>query len=77
MKMLSREGVEMMEVKSIEREGERLIIRGKVMGSMPTTICLRPEDIWAAWHLMSWDVICRLPLMLLKGFRRRRVLRRS
>jgi hypothetical protein len=72
MKMFTREGLEMMEVKSIEREGERLIIKGKVMGSMPTTLCVRPEDVWAAWRLMPWSVIFRLPLMLLKGFRRHR-----
>ena len=70
--MLSKEGIEMMDVKSIQREGERLVLKGKIMGSMPATIYLRPEDVWAGWQLISWGVLARLPLMLLKGFRRSR-----
>ena len=38
MKMFSKEGVEMVDVKSIKRDGEQLVIKGKVMGAMATTI---------------------------------------
>jgi len=62
----------MMDVRSIDRDGERLVLKGKIMGSMPATIYLRPEDVWAAWRLVSWSVLAAIPVMLLKGFRRTR-----
>jgi len=70
--MLSKDGIEMMDVKSIQREGEKQVLKGKIMGSMPATIYLRPEDVWAGWQLLSWRVLAGLPLMLLKGSRRSR-----
>jgi len=70
--MLSKEGIEMMDVKSIQREGERLVLKGKIMGSMPATIYLRPEDVWAGWQLLPFSVLAVLPVMLFKGFRRSR-----
>lgn len=48
MKMFSKEGVEMVEVKSIQRKDDTLVMKGKVMGSMATTILIRPEDCWQA-----------------------------
>ena len=36
MKMFSKEGVEMVEVKSIQRKDDTLVMKGKVMGSMAT-----------------------------------------
>jgi len=68
MKMFSKEGVEMMDVKSITRDGERLVIKGKVMGAMTTTILVNPEDCWQAARLLGLRVILCLPLLLAKGF---------
>jgi hypothetical protein len=68
MKMFSRDGVEMMDVKSFQCEGENLILKGKMMGTMPVAIFLRPEDVWRSLSLFSWPVIVRLPLILVKGF---------
>jgi hypothetical protein len=44
---------------------------------MPATIHLRPEDLWQAFSLFSWPVLLRLPLLMLKGFRRCRQLKRA
>lgn len=68
MKMLSRDGVEMMEAKSIHREGDLLVLKGKVMGSMSTVIVIRPEDCWQAVRLLGWRIILYLPAILFKGF---------
>lgn len=68
MKMFSKEGVEMVDVKSITRDGERLVIKGKVMGAMTTTILVNPEDCWQAAQLLGIGLILRLPLILLKGW---------
>jgi len=69
MKMFSKEGVEMVDVKSITRDGQRLVIKGKVMGAMTTTILVNPEDCWQAARLLGIGVILRLPLILFQGWR--------
>ncbi len=68
MKMFDKEGVEMVDVKSITREGERLVIKGKVMGAMTTTIMVNPEDCWQAARLLGIKLILRLPLILFRGW---------
>ena len=52
MKMFSKDGVEMVDVKSVDRDGDRLVLKTKVMGSMPATIVLRPQDLWEAMRLL-------------------------
>jgi hypothetical protein len=70
MKLISKDGIEMMDIRSVERQGEVLVVRGKVMGSMPTTIHLRPENLWEAWQLINWRLLLALPGLLLTGYRR-------
>jgi hypothetical protein len=78
MKLMSKDGTEMMDIRSLEREGEVLVVRGKIMRSMPATIHLRPEDLWQAFTLFNWPLLLRLPYLMLKGFRRsRRASRRT
>jgi hypothetical protein len=67
MKMFTRDGIEMMDVKSIHREGENLVMKGKMMGTMSTAIYLRPEDLWQALRLLSFPILLSLPLILGRG----------
>ncbi|WP_211162017.1 hypothetical protein [Aromatoleum petrolei] len=67
--MFSKEGVEMVEVKSIQRKDDTLVMKGKVMGSMATTILIRPEDCWQALRLLGWRTLLRMPLILFRGYR--------
>ncbi|HEY3851827.1 MAG TPA: hypothetical protein VGL87_12700 [Steroidobacteraceae bacterium] len=72
MKLVSKDGVEMMDIRSLEREGDVLVLKGKIMRSMPATIHLRPEDLWQAFSLFGWRLFLHLPLLMFKGFRRSR-----
>jgi hypothetical protein len=72
MKMFTKEGVEMMDVKSIERDGENLVMKGKMMGTMYASMYLRPQDMWQALKLLSFNTLLRIPLMLFRGFLRNR-----
>ncbi len=72
MKLRSKDGIEMMDVRSIDRDGDRLVVKGKMMGTMATTIFVDPEELWAAFRLFSAGTILRLPAMLLKGWSRSR-----
>ncbi|WP_371433384.1 hypothetical protein [Novosphingobium sp.] len=68
MKLYSKDGVEMMDVKSIDLDGDRLVIKGKMMGAMAATIHVAPVDMWAAFRLFSWRVKLRMPGLLLRGW---------
>lgn len=69
MKLFSKDGVEMMDVKSITLDGDKLVLKGKMMGAMAAIIHIKPEDMWAAFKLFPWSVKCRMPLLLYKGWR--------
>ena len=72
MKMFSKEGIEMMEVKSFQLDGDNLVMKGKMMGAMNTAVYIKPEDMSQVLSLMPWKVILRLPLIVLKGLIRTR-----
>jgi hypothetical protein len=72
MKLSSKDGAELMEIRSLERDGDVLVVKGKIMRSMPVTIHLHPEDLWQAFLLFGWRLLLQLPLLMLKGFRRSR-----
>ncbi|MGI4797594.1 MAG: hypothetical protein ACRYG8_26830 [Janthinobacterium lividum] len=69
MKLRSKDGVEMMDVKSIEADADKLVLKGKMMGSMAATIHVQPKDLWDAFTLLSPRTKLRLPLFLYRGWR--------
>jgi hypothetical protein len=77
MKLRSKDGIEMMDVASLQRVGDVLVVKGKIMRSMPATIHLRPEDLWQAFSLFSWPLLLSLPWLMLKGLMRSRQARRQ
>lgn len=44
MRLLMPDGGELIEVTSIERSENNLLIKGKIMGAMPMSAVLRPEE---------------------------------
>ena len=64
MKLHTPDGNELMEVNRIEREGNQLVVRGTIMGTMPTKAVIRPENLRAVFALLSprllFDVVCLL-----------------
>ena len=53
MKIFAADGSELMTVSAIERQGDDLVLKGKVFGTMPMKARLRPEEARAALKLMS------------------------
>jgi hypothetical protein len=64
MKLHTPDGNELMEVNRLEREGDHLVIRGTIMGTMPTKAVLRPEQLRAAFSLLSISLIFSLICLL-------------
>ena len=53
MKLYSADKSELMDVASIERDGNDLVIKGKVFGAMPMAARLRPEEARKALKLVD------------------------
>jgi hypothetical protein len=52
-KLHSTDGSELMTISSLERDGDSLLIKGKVFGAMPMNARLRPEAARAALKLLT------------------------
>jgi hypothetical protein len=64
MKIFSQDGSELMDVTAIERDGNQLVVKGKIFQSMPMTAKLRPEEARKGMKLMSfstWLFLVTLP----------------
>ena len=53
MKLQSTDGSELMTVSALERDGDSLLIKGKVFGAMPMNARLNPEAARAALKLLT------------------------
>lgn len=57
---------ELMAVSALEREGNELVIRGKIYGAMPMSARLRPEDARQFLRLLSPRIILFLLTMVFR-----------
>jgi hypothetical protein len=53
MKLHSTDGSELMTISALERDGDSLLIKGKVFGAMPMNARLKPEAARAALKLLT------------------------
>ncbi|MFH1775811.1 MAG: hypothetical protein ABH839_04085 [Chloroflexota bacterium] len=75
-RLYTREGAVMVEASKLERRGDDLVMKGKIMGAMPATIYIRPEEVWAGLGLVTRQILFYLPLLLIRGWLRRNSLKR-
>lgn len=54
---------ELMAISELERDGDELVIRGKIYGAMPMSARLRPEDVRAMLKLLSPKILFFLATM--------------
>lgn len=55
-KICSLDGTEIMNLDKIERSGNRLLIRGKVMGALPMAVVVSPEVVREALKLFNFKL---------------------
>lgn len=66
MRVLDANDKELMTVRKIEREGDALVIRGKIFGAMPMVAKLTPAEARAALKLLDGKTILFLLTMLFR-----------
>ena len=67
MKVYAQDNSELMEIKSLERDGNNLVIKGKVFGTMPMTARLRPEEARKGLRLLNFKLVLFLLTFLFRS----------
>jgi|JFJP01.1.fsa_nt_gi hypothetical protein len=65
----AQDGSILMEIRNIEIKENNLVIKGKMMGTMPTVAEMRPEEIWKAISMIPLRVLLGFPKYLLKAWK--------
>lgn len=53
MKVFGADDKELMAISSIARQGDELVVKGRIFGAMPLTAKLRPEEVRSALKLLD------------------------
>ena len=65
MKLYSPDGSELMQIQSLERDGNLLLLKGTAFGAMPIVAQLRPEEMRGGLRLLNIRLVTFLISMLL------------
>lgn len=57
----------MIEVTEIKVKKGSIATKGKMMGTMPGTFYLTPEELWNMVKMVSLSLICWMPILIVKG----------
>lgn len=66
MKIYDANDQELMTVRELVREGDNLVIRGKIFGAMPMAARLRPSQARAALKLLDFKTVLFLLTILFR-----------
>jgi hypothetical protein len=66
MKIFGQDNSELMQITSLEREGSKLLLKGKVFGSMPMTAKLTPQEGRNALKLLNFKTVIFLLTFLFR-----------
>lgn len=66
MKILDAQDKELMAVRKIERDGDDLVIRGKIFGAMPMVAKVTPTEARAALKLLDARTVLFLATLLFR-----------
>ena len=67
MKLYAPDKSLLIDVRAIKDHPEGLLIEGKIMGAMPMKAVLRPEEMRAAWNLLTRQLSLKALRMLVRG----------
>jgi len=67
MKLYAQDNSVLMEISAIERQGNNLVLKGKVFGSMPMTARLKPEEARKGLKLLGFKLVLFLVTFLFRS----------
>jgi hypothetical protein len=66
MKIYDANDSELMQVRAIEREGNHLVVRGKIFGAMPMVAKVTPREARAALKLLDFKTMLFIVSLLFR-----------
>lgn len=66
MKIYSQDGSELMDIQSLSRDGNKLVVKGKVFESMPMTAKISPSDARKGLKLLNFRLVLFLLTFLFR-----------
>ncbi len=66
MKFFTPDGGELIEIMTVATEGGNIAIRGKIMGAMPMTAVLTPEELRQGFKFLTPRLVFTLIAMLFR-----------
>jgi hypothetical protein len=70
MKFFTPEGGELIEIMTVATEGDNVAIRGKIMGAMPMTAILKPDQLRQGFKFLTPRLFFTLIAMLFRRSKR-------
>lgn len=64
-----RGGVEMVDLKDLRIKDNTILMKANLLQSMPSTIYVRPDEVWKVLNMVTFDLIKGLPGYLIAGYR--------
>ena len=68
-KITNMHGTTMMSVDKMSVKDDAIVMTGNIMGSMPGSFYVKPEEMWKMMKMVNWRIICAIPGLLLTGRR--------
>jgi hypothetical protein len=66
MRLFGADNKEMMSVSALQRDGNTLVIKGKIFGTMPMTAKVKPSELRKALKLVDFKLILFLLTLLFR-----------
>jgi len=70
MKLYSADSSELLQITALERDGDLLLIKGKILGAMPMTARLSPKEFRRGVGLLNFRLFVFLLTFPFRGWRR-------
>jgi hypothetical protein len=70
MKLFTPDGSELLEVSRLEWNGQALIVKGMIMGTMPMTAAIRPAEARRGLRLLNLGVFLFLVTVLFRWWKK-------
>ena len=69
MKIFGPDNQELIAISAIERDGAELVLRGKILGTLPMSARIRPEEARRGLKLLDWRTALFVLSLLWRGAR--------
>lgn len=64
-----RGGAPMVDVKSLRMKDDTILMKALLLQSMPSTVYVRPDEVWKVLTMVPFDLIKQMPGYLYKGYK--------